>query len=132
MATRAELDSYYTPDSVALRCARWLRGRIGAVESIAEPSVGGGAWVRACRQVWHEALIDRYDLDPEAAGLREDVRSYDEAVVADWLDVTADPWRVGTRQWDLVIGNPPYDRAEEHVAASVERSAVCALLLRRS
>lgn len=119
--SRAALDAYYTPDAVALRCVRWLSLRIPTPRRIVEPSVGGGSWVRAVRQVWPAALVDAYDVNPAAPGLA----LADRAEVADWLTVRP-------QGWDLVLGNPPYDLADRHITHSVRAGSGVALLLRET
>ena len=47
--TRRALDAYYTPDDVALACVDALAPLVARGASICEPSVGGGAFVRALR-----------------------------------------------------------------------------------
>ena len=123
---RAALDAYWTPRSVALRCTRWLAGKGYAPRRVVEPSVGGGAWVEAARATWPEANVDRFDLDPTAPGLRLSWASGDEVWSGyDWA-------RTILRSWDMVLGNPPYDCAEAHIAVSLRRAPVTALLLRET
>jgi hypothetical protein len=125
--TRAPGDAYYTPAHVAARCVRWLAPRIPSVRTIVEPSVGAGAWVRAARAAWPDAVVDRYDVSPEAAGLTLDVGPQDRSVIADWTLPTD-----GRRQWDLALGNPPYQDVDVHIVRCLERSLWVALLLRET
>ncbi len=131
---RAALDAYWTPRSVALRCTRWLASKGYAPERVVEPSVGGGAWVEAARATWPGASIDRVDIDPKAPGLYADLRFGDVRWPGDdWcaIDERYRAWGSLPR-WDLVIGNPPYDAAEGHIAVSLRRAPVTAFLLRET
>jgi len=65
--TRRELDAYYTPDALAAACV--ARCGIGMYAGVVEPSVGGGAWVRALRAGVLGVHVTGIDIDPEAAGL---------------------------------------------------------------
>lgn len=100
---RAKFDAYYTPLRHALAICRWLATRIPTPRTILEPSVGGGMWVRAARIVWPDAVIDRQDINPDAEGLRADLREGEEIVVGDFREGD-----LGKR-WDLILGNPPYE-----------------------
>lgn len=115
---RDPLDRYYTPDHVADCFARWLRIPMGL--RIVEPSVGGGAWVRAVRKHAQLCDITGYDVDPGARGLAE----VDHARPGDWLG--GEP-----AFFDLGIGNPPFgSEAVQHVRVALCRAPVVAFLLR--
>lgn len=119
---RDELDRYYTPDPVAEAFCRWLRVPGGS--RVVECSVGGGAWPRGLRQPQARPVhIVGVDIDPGAAGLA----LCDETFVGDWTTVgrLLDPA-------DLVIGNPPYNDAAEHVRVALAAAPVVALLLRET
>ena len=60
-------DRYYTPRYVAESFTRWLR--VPPAAAVLEPSVGGGAWVRALREGGHHGMITGVDIDDHAAGL---------------------------------------------------------------
>lgn len=98
---RAALDAYYTPRQTATALVRWLDrvvmgGRVP--RRILEPSVGGGAWVLACREVWPTAHITGIDLNGDAPGLA----LVDKWVWGSFLDAKE-------YEYDLVLGNPPYE-----------------------
>lgn len=117
---RDKLDRYYTPDNVARACTDRLTIPDGA--TVLEPSVGGGAFVRAVLAATRgTADITGCDLDPEADGLH----LCDEHVIGDFLDY-AD--MMGP--FDLVIGNPPYADAADHVRAALRVAPRVAFLLR--
>ena len=109
---RVALDAYYTPDDVAARCVAALP--LDAVDLCArwalEPSVGGGAFVRALRTRSPGAHIVGVDIDPAAAGLalcRAGVVGDFATIAADYVEREPSPW--------LVLGNPPYRDAEAHI-----------------
>ena len=111
-AGRRERDAYYTPDDVAFECVRritpYLRDHRYPSPLVIEPSVGGGAFIRAL----HAIGVDRtlgVDVDPNAAGLlisRTAIRSTFESVQLDSCDRDRAVW---------VVGNPPFKHALEHV-----------------
>lgn len=106
MGERRPLDAYYTPDPLARAIVRWAAERIPAPRRIVEPSVGGGAFVRACREEWRAPNIHGVDLDPSAAGLDLVTTRH----VGDYLDAP-----LGDA--DLTIGNPPFARPTGRVSA---------------
>jgi len=112
-------DAYYTPDALAAACV----ARCGILPSsfVVEPSVGGGAWVRALRAGVLGVHVTGIDIDPEAAGLL----ACNVSRVGSWTDE-----HVG--DWDWSVGNPPYSDAEAHVRASLARCHNVAALLRVS
>lgn len=119
------LDRYYTPDAVALACVRTLDLR--GVRYALEPSVGQGAWVRALR--FHSTPLSgphlpihiaTCDVDPEAKH-----ESSDE-IVHGPFEESISP---GAR-FDLVLGNPPFSQAEEHVGLALHHGQTVAFLLR--
>lgn len=113
-AIRDDLDRVYTPDKLAravvsavgpyVRC-RHTRGH---KMRILEPSVGGGAFVRACGERWPTSRIVGIDIDPEAPGfkgcLSHEVGDFASGVMAETVPLA-----------ELVIGNPPFSEALEHV-----------------
>ena len=117
--TRRELDAYYTPDALAAACV--ARCGIDVGDLVVEPSVGGGAWVRALRAGVPVVHITGIDIDPTAAGLA----GCDLSRVGSWTDE-----QIGL--WDWSVGNPPYSDAEAHVRASLARCDNVAALLRLS
>lgn len=114
-----ELDRCYTPQTLADAIVAWLTREILSrpPRVVLEPSVGGGAFVRAARKAWPRCTIVGVDLDSQAAGLQ----AVDTALVCDWLEVTADALRPHLQERghdddavDLVLGNPPFGVALEH------------------
>ena len=119
------MDRYYTPDALAHATCEYLwwhhrpHREDGAPLRVVEPSVGGGAWVRALRAK-AACHITGYDADGAAAGLE----ACDVARVQDWLTVPS-----GER-WDWAIGNPPYRDATAHIALALATSDNVAMLVR--
>lgn len=128
-AVRRENDAYYTPDVVAQACARALVPHLptphphgGPDLYVCEPSVGGGAFVRALRQLCPMHIVG-VDVDPGVHGATE----CDVFVQADW------PQFRPVLPFDLIVGNVPYSHAEAHVRhalAMVSHGGVVAFLLR--
>ena len=118
---RDNLDRYYTPFGLARACVAAL-SRHEAITSAWEPSVGGGAFAVALRDLG--VSVGGCDIDPQAVGLAD----VSPAVRCDFVDV-----RPETIAADWVIGNPPYRDAERHMrhALIVARRHV-AMLLRAS
>lgn len=64
------LDRYYTPDDLADAVVRMVVDRYAPdTTRVVEPSVGGGVFVRALREVAPGAQLVGVDVDPGAAGL---------------------------------------------------------------
>lgn len=122
---RIEGDRYYTDDAVALRLVRLLD--LTGAKRVVEPSVGGGAFVRAIRAVW-PGWIYGIDINHDAPGLDlcpSQIRGADFLDVGksgDFLDLPNGA--------DWIIGNPPYSHAEAHVRHALTLAPRCAFLLR--
>lgn len=102
-AKRREADFYPTPDELAERIVRAV-GRYP--NRILEPSAGDGAFVRACRANWRHARVSQVEpgphhFDPEVDGYRATIEEFAA--------------RLPDARFDLIIGNPPFSLAEEHV-----------------
>ena len=110
MTDRRALDAYYTPTHLADRLVDVLP--IDPADYVLEPHAGGGAFHRSLRG---RCRVIPMDVDPDLG----------------WRcgDFLADRW-VESQAWDWVVGNPPYDAAEEHVrrALAVTRRHVVFLL----
>lgn len=148
---RDPLERCYTPDALAQACVdllpefdewrasgAWTVGEDGSIVSkydrphgwsrrrplnVLEPSVGGGAFVRALHRRWPELRpsVRGVDQDRGAAGLRDCF----SPVVGDFLALDFDvKWKT-----DLVIGNPPFSSAEKHVERALMYSPIVAFVL---
>jgi len=123
---KAAFDFYATPDRLAYAIVDDLvQQRVlfpGAL--VLEPSVGGGAFVRAIHR--HPQLdrvtIHGIDIRPDAEGLR----LCDEAGTGDFLEwdpvvpVGCGADGVPRHGYDLVLGNPPFTDAELHLRHALE------------
>jgi len=127
-AERAEYDSYHTPDALALTLTRRLAADFCLQpRTVLEPSVGGGAFVRAVRSVWGErpyvAGVDIQDVPGCGA---------DGVTRCDFL--AHPPVEPGlARRPGLIIGNPPFCEAEPHTRHALSfrpPGGVVAFLLR--
>lgn len=128
----AEVDPwgrYYTPLAVARQCVAAIPWGIDDPDLILEPSAGAGAFVRAVRERWVFANIDACEPDPDAP-----VADYQGEVTClhrDSFESTYRPTKNGGP--DLIIGNPPYRHAEEHIRLAldvVRPGGVVVMLLR--
>lgn len=129
---RDSLDRYYTPDSVTEAVvAEILPLFVDDPEGLSlvlEPSVGGGAWVRALSQHYPKVGVHGVDVDKEAAGFALCERSY-RMSLEDFVEQHPD----AKGEYQLVIGNTPYRQAEEHVRlclSLVEEGGHVVLVLR--
>lgn len=117
---RARNDAYFTPDALARAVCERLEDLFDrAPHFILEPGAGGGAFLRAACVVWPEAARLGLDLEPQALGVEK----------GDFLAVKP------SAHFSLVVGNPPYNLAEEFVDAAMkhlEHGGHAAFLLRLS
>lgn len=113
-------DAYFTPDALALAICQKLRTFIGHPGVVIEPSAGEGAFVRAVRETWPESFI--VAVEPNG-GASEGANVYSAKT---WEEYEA-PQRA-----DLIIGNPPFSLAEEHIKLAISRARYSCFLLRAS
>lgn len=116
---RVPLDAYYTPDPLARALVSVLSIEPGA--HVVEPSVGGGAFVRALRAFVPGVRVVGLDIDPDAPGLAE----CDAHRVGDWP-----AWAPSLARPEWVVGNPPYSHAQQHIGAALAVAPRVAMLLR--
>jgi adenine-specific DNA-methyltransferase len=111
LPTLKELGAFYTPESTAASLARWAirSGR----ERILEPSIGGGALLRAVLShaselsETHQIRAVACDIDRAAiAILRSQLGGFVEFIEGDFLNLS--PLNCG--KFDVVIANPPFTR----------------------
>lgn len=147
--TRKPLDQYYTEPDLAVAICRRIAAMYpmisgstsnGKGPTILEPSAGRGAFVLAADAVWPASWIDAVELDPDniedirragASGVQQrDFLTFERAPVSPGATYGAVPRPVG---YDLIIGNPPYATAHEHIGHALKLLAptgVLAFLLR--
>jgi hypothetical protein len=116
-----DLDRCYSPEALADAIVRQLKRHIPPPATVVEPSVGGGAFVRAVRRHWLGTRVIGVDIDPTAAGLR----LCDESAVTDWPGVAS----AFAGRDVLVLGNPPFGEAIAHVEAALSVARRTVLLL---
>ncbi len=116
----------YTPDPVARAIVQRLSERVGLGGTVLEPCLGGGAFVRACREVLWPRYVCGVDVDPEAPGRR----LVDEFVAQSFGSVV--DWAAA---FDLSVTNPPFGKAVGQDAtlrimrAARNAATVCAMLV---
>lgn len=112
-APRADRDRYLTPPNHALAMCARLAGLIPTPARVVEPSAGAGVFVAASRRIWTSTEVMGVDIhEPNRAGCyRAGVTNF---VHGDWVDGAVTAAVKGFRP-DLIIGNPPFSLAEEHV-----------------
>lgn len=137
---RDELDRYYTPPALAESCvgALWDELHPGSVSEVLEPSIGAGAFANAVDWRLPElGQVIGVDLDGAAPASRDYLTVRGSFLDYDWARMSCDvsglaPEYLHPRP-HLVIGNPPYRDAEQHVAKALDVSARhVAFLLRAS
>lgn len=97
------IDAFYTPQDLAQALLAILPIRPG--DTVIEPSVGGGAWIRALKQVHPWTRRIGIDLDEAAPGLHLGPELLDEGLIGDFTRWKPKAW---TARPHWVIGNPPY------------------------
>lgn len=128
MVERAENDFYPTPAPLASAICRRVSQLVPAGHfDVIEPSAGMGAFVRPLRVIWGLQPLIAIDITADDRILRE--AGADDVHKADWVE-----W-VKTYKIDgptLVVGNPPFSLAKEHISAGLDYllpgSHICFLL----
>lgn len=134
-----ELGRCFTPLPLAqavVDAVEWDDNAEGLLTTVLEPSVGGGAFVRAARHRWPLARILGVDIDPRAEAF--ELGLVDRGEVGDFPTVARFWDRIefgaGGRP-DLIVGNPPFGKAVgidvtiAHVHACLDLAQVVALVL---
>jgi hypothetical protein len=108
---RQKGDVYVTPPRLAESCVDWLVEkkllRSDPKQRVVEPSAGVGVWCRAVKDVV-ECRLTAVEMEPR---LKKDLHNSgaDRIVIGDWLEQRP------THDVSTILGNPPYDEAEDHV-----------------
>lgn len=118
-AERIERDAYYTPDSVARACVATLP--IHRSETAWEPHAGGGAFVRALLTRTPHVYASDLVLRPDVAALVTHSGHVDARM----------GWSFGIPSPDWIVGNPPFNEAQEHVEMAIRTASVGVGLLLR-
>jgi len=118
---RVPLDAYSTPDELALAICAALHRRGVEPEEIIEPSAGDGSFIRAALATWPNAHVTAIDIDVTK---REPLGSAGAhlVIVGDWKFWAT---RIANQQGAngksrLVVGNPPFRQAQEHIEAALD------------
>lgn len=122
MPKRRDFDFYPTPLACCEDALTFLPKDFKP-QCILDPGAGAGAWGKAARKRYPDTMITGVELRPET----ERPVAYNFWIHSDFLLVDKQP------VFDLVIGNPPYDRAEQfvrHSLAMLEDNGLCIMLLR--
>lgn len=128
MVERAENDYYPTPDALAVAICHRIKALLpGYYHEIVEPSAGSGAFVRPMAELWSTRPIRAVDIAPNKKKLIE--AGADTVDRQDWVEWVSED---GTCGPTLVIGNPPFSLATEHISAGLDclipGSHICFLL----
>lgn len=119
---RRDFDFYPTPLYVAQDALSFLPSAF-TPQCILDPGAGTGVWGKAARQVWKDTTITGIEIRPEATR----PTAYNFWIAQDFLLTLPDT------VFDLVIGNPPYNRAEQfirHALAMLESGGYMIMMLR--
>lgn len=122
MPKRKDFDFYPTPSSCCEDALSFLPTDFKP-QCILDPGAGAGAWGKAARKRYPATLITGVELRPETPR----PAAYNFWIHGDFLLTDAQP------AFDLVIGNPPYNRAEQfvrHSMAMLEDDGYLMMLLR--
>jgi adenine-specific DNA-methyltransferase len=114
---RKELGIYYTPGVIADTLARWaIRNQ---VDTVLDPSYGSCVFLQSALETLISLGVDEpgkqiygVDIDPDALKFTDLLVDYGanerQFPTADFLNV--DPSLFGKKQFDVIVGNPPYVR----------------------
>jgi hypothetical protein len=125
---RRPSDNYQTPVKLAHAICQRLATVIPSPKRIVEPSAGLGYFVSASKEFWPSASLLAVEIRDECEQCLKD-RHADEVFIGPWEDLSLDSKPVP----DLIIGNPPYEFAQEHLRIALNRvvtSGHVAFLLR--
>ena len=116
---RRPSDNYQTPLKLANAiCQRLASVLPPQVLRIVEPSAGLGYFVSASKEFWPKASLLAVEIRPECEQVLKD-RHADEIYIGAWEDADLDLKSAP----DLIIGNPPYEFAQEHLSIALKRVA---------
>lgn len=126
---RVALDDYPTPPLLCAAICSVLKGLLPAPRRIIEPSAGAGNFLIAARATWPESRLVAVEVQEQ---YRNQLAAVADCVLtSDWESTAPEIARRGGVE--LILGNPPYGLAEEHIVAALAALApngILALLLR--
>ena len=112
---RKPSDDYQTPFQLARAICKALGNEIPNPKLVWEPSAGLGHFVAASKDLWPTAVVHAVEVRQECEAnlltLTEHVH------IKPWEDLDLD----ALPPPDLIIGNPPYEFALEHLMLSLKR-----------
>lgn len=119
--TTAEIDTFEicpTPSELALAVCRYIANlglRLPVAPRVLEPSAGEGAFVAAVRAVWSHSPVVAVECRPECETTLRTVGADMVAIARfeEWAETAQGAATIHSA--DLVIGNPPFSHAEDHV-----------------
>lgn len=104
-------DAYFTPDALAEHLVGLLPLRFG--ENAWEPHAGGGAFVRALSRRLGVRHVYATDIDPAPYEGRDG-----KVQVPDCSDFLLESGGPRAEEW--IVGNPPFNQAQEHVEQALK------------
>lgn len=107
-------DDYQTQPEIATGIVARIAQIIEPPKVIIEPSAGVGSFVSAARKQWPNARIIAVEVREECQEPCLQAGA-DEFVFEDWESELNLPTP------DLILGNPPFNRAHEHILKSLQR-----------
>lgn len=128
---RKEFEFFTTEPGLAQKVCERVSEVISPPAFILEPSAGAGAFVKAVRLTWPGTEIIAVEPLMAARDLLREASADEVSSVTLERFVEAAPERIARA--DLVIGNPPFTLAEQHIRALMKRmkpGAHIAFLLR--
>jgi hypothetical protein len=116
---RAVGDVYPTPALLAHAISRRVAIATGAVDLVIEPSAGDGVFVRAARSAWGPSVhIHAVEPRPDAA-VHHLERLATSCELGTWENSARAKVLLQKHERALILGNPPFLLAEEHVRVSL-------------
>ena len=114
---RNEHDFYATPPALARAICAKLRETLGTPTTVIEPSAGDGAFVRAAAATWLTTPIFAVEPNIGHAAATDEMAIWSAATWEsfEWSTV---PDTIGPM---LIVGNPPFPKAEAHVRLALQR-----------
>ena len=124
-AKRHADDFYATPGWTTRSILPILAKNLSYIKSpkILEPGAGEGAIVTECRAYWPKSIIHAVEIDKDRC---DAIKNADVTCCDDYLD----PNIIISRDYDLIITNPPFKLALPFIEQSLKRAKLVCMLLR--
>jgi hypothetical protein len=114
---RKKLDFYQTPSWLTESILPYLKPHLPECTYMLEPGYGDGAIARVVEQSWPNCDVTGIDLEKRTDN--------NKVIIADYLT-----YNFGDTRYNLILGNPPYNLAQEFVNRSLQIADVVCLLMR--